>query len=117
MWGSRFHIPLTITGIDPSAVRITLPEKKVVYPEKKSGTKDDKKNDKKNSGESEKSSEEFVPLYIISSAARDDSETNGIKQVNIKISVSYYRPGNYTLPEIKIAGADGVNIGYRDSPL
>ena len=72
-----------------------------------------KKNEKKNSGESEKSSEEFVPLYIISSASRDDSEANGIKQVNIKILLSYYRPGNYTLPEIKIAGADGVSIGYK----
>ena len=107
--GQPLSYTLTISGIDPAAVRITLPEKKVVYPDKKS----DKKKDKKDSGAGEKSSEEFVPLYIISSASRDDSETNGIKQVNIKILLSYFRPGSHTLPEIKIAGADGVYIGYK----
>lgn len=115
--GQPFSYTLTISGIDPSAIKITLPEKKVVYPEKKKETEDNKKSGGKDgktgSGDDEKPSEEFVPVYIINSAARDDSEVNGTRQVNIKIILTYYRPGSYTLPEVRIAGADGVNIGYR----
>lgn len=98
---------LTISGIDPASLKITLPEKKIVYPEKKA----DKAAEKKNT--EDKSPDEFVPLYIINSATRDESEANGIRQINVKLVISYYRPGTYTLPELKITGTDGVGIGYK----
>ncbi len=107
--GQPITYTLTISGIDPGTLKITLPEKKIVYPDKRNS----ENKDNKNSDESEKSSEEFVPLYIIGSASRDDSDAAGIKQVNIKILLSYYRPGNYKLPEIKISGSDGIVIGYN----
>jgi hypothetical protein len=107
--GQPLTYSIIISGIDPASLKIILPEKKVVYPDKKS----DEKNKKRESAGKEKSSEEFVPLYIINSALRDETEVNGVKQVNIKILLSYYRTGSYTLPEIKISGSDGVSIGYK----
>jgi hypothetical protein len=98
---------LTISGFDPASLKIALPEKKIVYPEKKIEKAADKKNTE------DKSPDEFVPLYIINSASRDESEVNGIRQINIKMILSYYRPGTYTLPEIKISGSDGTAIGYK----
>jgi len=98
---------LTITGINSASLNITLPEKKIVYPEKNIEKAAEKKNTE------DKSPDEFVPLYIINSASRDESEVNGIRQINIKMILSYYRPGTYTLPEIKISGGDGTAIGYK----
>lgn len=98
---------LTIAGIDPASLKITLPEKKIVYPEKKIEKAAEKKNSE------DKSPDEFVPLYIINGATRDESEVNGSRQINIKMILSYYRPGTYTLPEIRISGSDGTAIGYK----
>ena len=88
---------LTISGIDPASLKITLPEKKIVYPDIKKEKADTKKS------EDEQSPEQFVPVYIINSASRDESVVNGNSQVNLKLVLRYYRPGTYTLPEIKIA--------------
>jgi hypothetical protein len=107
--GQLLTYSIVISGIDPASIKITLPEKKVVYPDKKI----DGKNKKTDSAGDENSSEEFVPLYIINNALRDESEVNGVKRVNIKILLSYYRTGSYSLPEVKIAGSDGVAIGYK----
>ncbi len=111
--GAPLAYTLSISGIDPASIRITLPEKKVVYPDKNESAESDSKKNKNKPGEGENSPDEFVPLYIINSATRDDSGPGGEKQVNIKIQLSYYRPGIYVLPEIKIAGSDGVTISYR----
>lgn len=100
--GQPFIYTVSIKGIDSAALKIILPEKKIVYPI------DNK--EKKNSGDDEKSPSEFVPLYIINNASRNDSDTNGI---TINLSLTYYRPGNYTMPEIKISGKDGISIGYK----
>ena len=107
--GQPLTYTITISGIDPATLKITLPEKRVVYPDKKF----DEKSRKKDSSGDEKSSEEFVPLYIIKNALRDETEADGVKKVNIKIQLSYYRTGTYSLPEVKIAGSDGVSIGYK----
>jgi len=107
--GQPMTYTLTISGINPDEVKIVLPEKKVVFPDKK----DVKKSGGKSSSDRGKSSEEFVPLYIINSAVRDESEVNGNRQIHVKIILSYFRPGNYTLPEIKVSGNDGISIGYK----
>ncbi|MCL1865125.1 MAG: hypothetical protein FWF73_04865 [Spirochaetes bacterium] len=96
---------LSIYGIDPDNLKIVLPDKKIVYPEKK--------KDEKASKDSEKSPDEFVPLYIINNASKDNSKENGISRITITTSITYYRPGVYTLPEIKIIGNDGIPIGYK----
>lgn len=96
--GQPFTYSVVINGIDPSDLKITLPDKKTVYPEK---TKT--KNTEDTPGDS-------VPVYIINSAARDDSAAG---EIILNITLTYYRPGKYTLPEIKIAGNDGISIGYK----
>ena len=100
-------IPLTYTlnilGIDPDHLKIILPEKKIVYPEKK----------EKSSNNSEESPEEFVPIYIINNVSKDNSEKNKISRITITTSITYYRPGVYSLPEIKIIDKDGTTIGYK----
>lgn len=107
--GQVLTYTLSISGIEPDTLKITLPEKKIVYPEKEKEDKEKKKSSKEN----EQSAEESVPLYIIKNATRDDTETGGNRQVSIKIILSYYRTGTYSLPEIKIAGKDGITIGYK----
>lgn len=104
---------LSITGLDPSAVKIILPEKKIVYPDKADYKKDNKRNNKKSTDENEKSPGAYVPLYIINNASRNDEEVSGNKQITVRITISYYRTGTYTLPEIKVSGSDGIAIGYR----
>jgi len=88
-------------------------KKKIVFPEKKNESQDNKKKSKNNSVEEEKKPGEFVPLYIINSAARDDSQADGVKIVSIKITLTFYRPGTFKLPEIIIKGSDGISIAYN----
>ena len=92
---------LNISGIDPADLRIVLPDKKIVYPEKK--------KDKGSSNDSE----EFVPLYIINNVSKDNFEEDGVLRITITTSITYYRPGVHTLPEIKIKDKDGMTIGYK----
>ncbi|MCL1833439.1 MAG: hypothetical protein FWG49_02950 [Leptospirales bacterium] len=96
---------LNIAGINPGDLKIVLPDKKIVYPEKK--------KDEGAPKNSEESADEFVPLYIINNASKDNYEKKGISHIAVTISITYYRPGVYTLPEIKIIGSDGIAIGYK----
>ena len=98
--GSPLAYTLNISGIDPADLRIVLPDKKVVYPEKK---------DKGSSNDSE----EFVPLYIINNVSKDNYEKDKVQRITIAVSITYYRPGVHTLPEIKIKDKDGMAIGYK----
>ncbi len=111
--GQPLIYTLNINGIKPDTLKITLPDKKIVYPVKEDDKKEKKNNNKNVSGEKEKSSGEYVPLYIINNASREETDINGSKQITVKIIISYYRPGNYILPEIKVAGSDGIAVGYR----
>jgi hypothetical protein len=100
--GQPLTYTVSIKGIDPAALKIILPEKKIVYPIES--------KEKKNSGDAEKSPAEFVPLYMINNASRNDS---GANEIIVNMSLTYYRPGNHTMPEIKISGKDGISIGYE----
>lgn len=96
--GQLFTYTVSIRGMDAGILKITLPEKKTVYPEKK------------NSKQTEDSPSAYVPVYIINNAARDDTRAG---EIRLNMSLTYYRPGNYSLPEIRIAGKDGISIGYK----
>jgi hypothetical protein len=89
---------VSIKGIPAPDLQITLPEKKTVYPEKKQREK------------KEESPADYVPVYTINSAVRDD---HGKGDATITMSLTYYRPGNFVLPEIRITGRDGISIGYK----
>ena len=96
---------LSISGIDSNNLKIVLPDKKIVYPEKKKENKASKNN--------EESPEDFVPVYIINNVSKETSEKNKISHTTITTSITYYRPGVYTLPEIKVIDKDKIPIGYK----
>ena len=50
-----------------------------------------------------------IPVYIVNSAAKDSSQ----RLITVKIIISFYRPGTWSLPELKIYGADKIRIGYN----
>ncbi|HOP64898.1 MAG TPA: hypothetical protein PK358_11205 [Spirochaetota bacterium] len=105
--GQRFIYTLSIAGSQISSVKITLPEKGEYFPqpEKNGGT------GKK--GKDEKVEEEkIVPLYIINSAAKDTSSSEGMEQVTVTVDLTCYIPGVHQLPEIVLTDSDGVKIGY-----
>ena len=87
---------LSISGIDSGNLKIVLPDKKIVYPEKK-----------------KESPEDFVPVYIINTVSKETGEKNKISHITITTSITYYRPGVYTLPEIKVIDKDKIPVGYK----
>lgn len=105
--GQQFIYTLSIAGKDLSGVKITLPEKGEFYPPAEK--KEKNKTDQKNEGEED---EKTVPLYIINSVSKDESDAGDMKQVTVRIDINYYRTGVHQLPEISVTDSDGVKIGY-----
>lgn len=105
--GQQFSYTLSIAGRDLSGISIDLPEKGELFPQTSSDEK--KRGDKKSeSAEDEKT----VPLYIINSAVKNESEAEGMKQVTVTVDITCFIPGVHPLPEISITDSDGVKLGY-----
>jgi len=85
--GSNVEYTISIAGDDLSGVDTEPLEKREFYLEE----------------------DEDVPVYIVNSIAKDSSQ--GL--IIIKAVISFYRPGTWTLPEIKIYGADKIRVGYN----
>jgi len=100
--GTVFKYTISVAIRDGGNVSVKLPEKKNIFPDLKSKKKSDKKKEPEN----------FVPLFTIHNAHRDETESEGLKQVQVTVQLSSYRPGKHELPEIKITDSDGVSIGY-----
>lgn len=107
--GQAFDYTLSIAGKDLDMVKVELPPNGEVYPVEEKH--DDKVPAKQKAKDDD--NEKVVPLYIISSSLKDVSESQGLKQINVRVQITYYRPGIYTLPEISVTDADGVKIGYN----
>ncbi len=105
--GRQFSYTLSIAGNDLEGVKIILPERGEYYPESSS---DKKKSSHKKAEEPEE--DKAVPLYIINSAVKDESESDGLKQVTVFVDLTCYRTGVHQLPEIIITDSDGVRLGY-----
>ncbi len=104
--GEVIEYSVSIAGKNLRGIEVKRPEKEVLFPEKETGP------GKKNEDEKDPAAE-AVPVYIIHSAAREDSSEGDVTYITLKISLSYYRPGSYTLPEVGIFGADKIRIGYK----
>jgi hypothetical protein len=89
-------------------INISLPEKKIVFPEKK-----EIKSTDKNKDEEENKAYEAVPLYIINEAYQEDNSDKDTIYKSIILKITFYRSGRYYLPEIKIIGADKIPLGYK----
>ena len=86
--GANVEYTVNVAGDDLNGVKTELPEKRELYLEDAS---------------------KEVPVYIINSAAKDSSQ--GL--IAIKMNISFFHPGTWTLPEIKIYGADKIRVGYN----
>ncbi|MCL2026649.1 MAG: hypothetical protein FWG92_07590 [Leptospirales bacterium] len=84
--GSNIEYVVSISGDDLSGIEIEPLEKRELYLE-----------------------DEAVPVYIVNAFAKNSSQ--GL--ITIKTVISFYHPGTWTLPEIKIYGADKIRIGYN----
>ena len=86
--GSNVEYTVNIAGDDLNGVEIELPKKREFYLEDVS--KD-------------------VPLYIINSAVKETPK--GL--ITVKVVISFYHPGTWSLPELEIYGADKIKVGYN----
>lgn len=102
--GQQFSYSLSIAGKDLEGVKIVLPENGEYYP--------DLSSDDQKAGRKETEDDKAIPLYIINSAVKEESESEGLRQITVRVNLSCYRTGVHQLPEIKITDSDEVKIGY-----
>lgn len=98
--GEPVKYRVIISGEGALRMRVTLPQRDAQYPLPGA----DAKNEKTADG---------VPLCIVHDAEQKDASRLGKVSRTLTVSLSYYRPGRYALPDIDIDGPDGVKIGYR----
>lgn len=109
--GTILEYRVTIAGKGLSGISIAPPEKREVYPPEAAR---DSPTPVKEGGEGEKEDPaRYVPLYVIHSIKKDDRSDKAMTDITVKMQVSFYRPGTWSLPDIDIKGADGVAIGYK----
>jgi hypothetical protein len=106
--GDTFTYTLTITGSELNRLNIILPEVKTYFPEPEKITTENREKKVKTVEK-----DDVVPLYSIKSSSRSDGSGNGKEVISVSVQMSYFRPGSYTLPEIKVIDSDGIMIGYR----
>ncbi len=102
--GELMEYSVSIAGKNLRGIDVRRPEKDILFPEKKPVPGNKKEED---------DAADSVPVYVIHSASKEDSSQGDLTYITIKISLSYYRPGNYRLPEVGIYGSDKIPIGYR----
>ncbi len=102
--GQNFVYTVSLAGRDLGSIKITLPDKGGFFPDGpgKDSSEDNAKSEDENA----------VPLYIINSSTKEDSESEGMKQISVTVNLTYYRTGVHQLPEINIIDSDGVKLGY-----
>lgn len=104
--GEVIEYSVSIAGKDLRGIEVRRPDKDILFPEKNAGSG-------KNNEDEDDDSAKNVPVYIIHNASKEDSSDADITYISLKISISYYRPGSYQLPEVGIFGSDKVRIGYK----
>lgn len=105
--GQQFSYTLSIAGKDLAGIKVALPDRGEYFPQTA-----DSENTGAGKKEEKTEDEKAVPLYIINSAAKDESEAEGMKQITVRVDMTYYRTGVHQLPEISITDSDGVKLGY-----
>ncbi|MCP4138228.1 MAG: hypothetical protein GY754_45115 [bacterium] len=98
--GQPLEYRVSIAGEKVSEIEVLPPVKREVYPDiAEIPNLFEKKNEEEKP--EEKPGKE-VPLYIIHSVKKEDNSHESLKYITVIMSVSYYRPGIYSLPEVDI---------------
>lgn len=108
---------ITITGKNTDPVDITPPQKGFAFPVKKEDTKKKKKKNKQKKknqkNKDKKDPKDYVPLFAITGAKKIDDSTTEMTDIRIIVDITFYRPGKFTLPQLKITDKKGGKIGYK----
>jgi len=105
----EYRVNIAVKGAFPFT--IVPPEKREYYPEKKKEPAVQKKTAA--GEEKEEDPAHYVPLYVIHSIKKDDRSDKTITDITVSMQISFYRPGTWSLPDVGIKGADGIDIGYK----
>ena len=98
--GAVLEYYVLLTGPASGSFDLLLPQERAYF------------KPEKDEGETSESADS-VPLYIIGSASRKDSGQGEESVSEIKIEITYYRPGIYTLPGFKIKDRSGIELSYQ----
>lgn len=102
--GNMLEYFIRISGPSAESFDLLLPQDKAYFHSEKS-----KESETAESADS-------VPLYILGNASRKDSGQGDQSVSEIKIEITYYRPGNYSLPEFALKNQSGTVLSYT-TPL
>ena len=117
--GDQLSYKVRITGKGLKNINLVPPSNREYFPDKKDTVGSEhgkgvwKGSEPDENEERSRDPSQSVPLYIIHSIKKNDHSDEITADITVSVSMSYYRPGTYSLPEIEIKGADGVNIGYK----
>ena len=106
---------VSIAGRDLKDLQILLPESREIYPEKNAAETEKAKEAKpeKENAAIDDDAAKAVPLCIINSAKKEDHSEKDISYLTVVMSLTYYRTGTYSLPEIDILDAQKTRVGYK----
>ena len=96
--GTVLNYTITLKGQGAGDLNVHLPSEKIFIPEKTEG---------------ESESAGSVPLYIIGEASRKDSLESETPVSEINMAITYYRTGEYNLPQLKITDNAGNEYSYN----
>jgi len=105
--GQQFSYNLSIAGRNLEGIKVIPPEEGEYYPVSSASEK--KPGERQNEGMND---EKAVPLFIINSARKEENESDGLRQITVRVDLTCYRTGVHQLPEISITDSDGVKLGY-----
>jgi len=103
--GDLLTYRIVIAGPGLKGVAVSPPQQREFIPEEA--------QPKASSDSGEDDASRLIPLYIIHSIKKEDRSSPDRADISVTMSISFYRPGKYRLPEIEIKGKDGIVIGYK----
>lgn len=96
--GAMLNYSIAISGTGSGDYDLLIPSEKAFFPDK---TENDSKG------------EIHVPLYVIGDASRKESGIGDSSVSEVKVEITYYRTGEYTLPLFKIIDKSGNEYSYN----
>lgn len=95
---------ILISGPELKGVAVSPPQREFIPEEAKPKVSRD-------SGEND--ALKLIPLYIIHSIKKEDRSSPDRADIEVTMTIAFYRPGKHRMPEIEIKGSDGIAVGYK----